>query len=107
MKRIPIIGLLAACAACGPGSGESQIMNPDEFAPIYATVLIQAAVTDTGKVAHTTARERQDSILTESGITREQFFATLEWHNKDPRRWASLLENVVRHLEEKTEPSGP
>ena len=103
MKQISIFLLPAIFAACGPGTVEGRHADPDEFAPVYAEMLILAAGPGSG---HST-RMTQDSILASAGMSREQFGATVKWYNQDLTRWGDLLQRVVRYLEEKSgDPSG-
>jgi hypothetical protein len=90
--------------ACGPGGGNESHPPPEGFAPVYAEMLIWATDTDSLGASGGSARAAQDSILASSGMTREDFNATVEWYNRDVTRWGNLLENVVRYLEEKSRP---
>jgi hypothetical protein len=90
---------LLAITSCGPGTGGDDFLPPERFAPVYAEMLIWTTGADSlGR----SARQAQDSILASSGMTREDFKATVDWYNRDLTRWGVLLQNVVRYLEEKS-----
>lgn len=104
MKSTATLLLLSAVAACGPVAGDDAHPDPEQFAPVYAEMLIHATDPESGRGA--SGAERQDSILASAGMTREQFNATVEWYNREPARWGDLLQNVVRYLQEKSDRPG-
>jgi hypothetical protein len=103
MKNPAPIIFLCTLAACGPLSGDSSYRGPEEFGPVYAEMLVRATDPDTITSPGASPQMGQDSILASAGMTREEFNATVEWYNRDVKRWGDLLQNVVRYLEEKSE----
>ena len=114
MKNTAPIVFLCALAACGPVTGDESYPGPQEFGPVYAEMLIRATDPATVTSSGASRQGAQDSILASTGMTREEFNATVEWYNQDVKRWGELLQNVVRYLEEESEtweenhpPDGP
>ncbi|MGB5875124.1 MAG: hypothetical protein WBG01_01460 [Bacteroidota bacterium] len=103
MKNPAHIIILCTLAACSPVTGDNSYRGPEEFGPVYAEMLVRATDPETITSPGASPQMAQDSILASAGMTREDFKATVEWYNRDVKRWGDLLQNVVRYLEEKSE----
>jgi hypothetical protein len=98
MRSLPITLLLVLFGCTPAGRTPSEPLPLDRFAAAYATLLEATLPPGRDSVA---ATHSVDSVLALRAVTRDQFNATVAWCNEDIVRWNSVLDEVVRILEEK------
>jgi hypothetical protein len=99
MRPLLLSMFFALAAGCNPVAPPNDLVSEEKFAVVYAEL------TDAGEQGKATghtraqARQRADSVLQASGVSREQFLAMTAWLNKDVSRWRNVTEEVARILE--------
>lgn len=93
--------LCTALLGCRSSSFDAPPIEHQNFARLYAELLVLAADDSTASLAEAPAGERADSILERAGVSREDYMETVRWYNEDVSRWRELLAEVVVLLEQR------
>jgi hypothetical protein len=101
MKALLTLTLVIILTGCrgthrSPASGDEE-----RFARVYARLVMLSAS------AQADSRPSPARILSDEGMSEDQFRATVAEYNRDPRAWGPLIEKVQRLIEEETAAGNP
>jgi len=96
MTRLTLVLPLILVVSCSR-TAQNGPLPTETFARAYAAILEAGVTADT--VA--SSAQRADSILRAMDIQPERFRASIEYCNRDVRRWGPVLDSVVQYLNRK------
>ena len=77
---------------------EGKRLTAEQFAAIYADLLVQGEASRQAGFDSVLAQAAADSVLERAGVTRNQYRATVDWLNEDPARWKEVGDEATRML---------
>ena len=89
-----LILFLCLLFVAGCGDNRQNVLAPDEFATIYAELLLQSL-----NPSPSDSTNAFQSILRKHQVTQEKFELTLKHYQEDPELWLALFDDVVKRLE--------
>lgn len=75
---------------------DKPAIEEDKFVRIYAELV---SVPDSVSVDSTQFSLYRKKVFAEFNLTEEQYISTIEFYNKDPKRWEEFFKKVVKDIE--------
>lgn len=75
---------------------EKPSIEENKFVKVYAELI---SVPDSISVDSTKYFDYKQKIFSEFNLTENDYEQTVEFYNKDPKRWEDFFNKVVKHIE--------
>lgn len=86
---LPGLALFISCE-------DKPAIEEDKFIKVYAELV---SVPDSVSVDSAQFSIYRKKIFTEFKLTDEQYKSTIEFYNKDPKRWEEFFKKVVKYIQ--------
>lgn len=105
---IPILAFLSLefLGGCASDQERDNVLGEDQFVDIYAALLSKTGQSAIG-AADTSISASAREIITEHGVTVDQFERTVSYYNQDLEMWKAFYAKVVAQLEKQRATKGP